>query len=264
MTTIKWDAVDYAKSSAVQQRWARELIAKLNLQGHERVLDLGCGDGKVTAEIASLLPDGFILGVDKSSEMIELAQQRFPKVDYPNLVFQVVDALNLNFQGEFEVIFSNAVLHWVADHPAVLRGVADALKPDGRLLFQMGGRGNAAGVVAAMNEVCSKEKWRAYFTDFQFPYSFYGTEEYAEWLPQAGLVPLHVELIPKDMAHVDQPAFEGWLRTTWMPYIHQVAVEQQQEFFEEVVDAYLTANPPSPDGVVHVHMMRLEVAAKKE
>ena len=264
MTTFKWDAADYAKSSAVQQRWARELLAKLGLQGNERLLDLGCGDGKVTAEIASLLPDGAVLGVDNSPEMIELAQSCFSETEYPNLSFQVVDALNLNFQNEFDVIFSNAVLHWVADHASVLRGVSDALKPGGRILLQMGGRGNATEVIAAMDKVVSMPEWRDYFVGFQFPYSFYGMEEYAEWLPQTGFAPVRVELIPKDMAHVDRSAFEGWLRTTWLPYIRRVSEEQQQEFLKQVVDVYLTANPASSDGVVHVQMMRLEVEAKKE
>jgi len=228
------------------------------------LLDLGCGDGKVTAEIASLLPNGTVLGVDYSPEMIELAQSRFSAEENPNLSFQVVDALNLNFQNEFDVIFSNAVLHWVADHPSVLRGAADALKPGGRILFQMGGRGNATEVVAAMDKVRSMPEWRDYFVGFQFPYSFYGLEEYAEWLPQAGFAPMRVELIPKDMAHVDRSAFEGWLRTTWLPYIRRVKEERQQEFLDQVVDVYLTANPASSDGVVHVQMIRLEVEAKKE
>jgi len=264
MTTFKWDAADYAKSSAVQQRWARELIAKLGLQGNERLLDLGCGDGKVTAEIASLLPNGSVLGVDNSPEMIELANSRFPMAEYPNLNFQMADALDLNFQSEFDVVFSNAVLHWVRDHASMLRGVSDALKPGGRILLQMGGRGNATKVVAAMDKVISMPKWHDYFRDFPFPYSFYGTEEYTEWLPSTGLVPVRLELIPKDMAHVDRAAFEGWLRTTWLPYIQRVPVAQQSEFLEQVVDTYLDANPATSDGVVHVQMIRLEVEAKKE
>jgi len=261
--TFKWDATDYAKSSAVQQRWARELLAKLDLQGNERLLDLGCGDGKVTAEIAPLLPDGVVMGVDNSAEMIELAQSRFTS-EYPNLNFQVADALNLNFNEEFDVVFSNAVLHWVADHASVLRGVSDSLKPGGRILLQMGGRGNAAQVIVAMDTVRSMPKWRDSFIGFQFPYSFYGTEEYTKWLPEAGLVPVRMELIPKDMAHVDRSAFEGWLRTTWLPYIRRVPEDQGQEFLEQVVDVYLAANPQSPDGIVHVEMIRLEVEAKKE
>ena len=264
MTAFKWDAVDYARSSTVQQRWARELLAKLNLEDSERLLDLGCGDGKVTTEIASMLPNGTVIGVDNSAEMIELAQSRFHATEYPNLSFQVVDALNLNFDHEFDVVFSNAVLHWVADHASVLRGVANALKPNGRILLQMGGRGNATQVIAVMDQVRSMSEWCDYFVGFQFPYSFYGAEEYAEWLPQTGFVPVRVELIPKDMAQVDRLAFEGWLRTTWLPYIRRVEKERQQEFLNQVVDLYLTANPPSSDGVVHVQMMRLEVEAKKE
>jgi trans-aconitate methyltransferase len=66
------------------------------------------------------------------------------------------------------------------------------------------------------------------------------------------------------MAHVDRSAFEGWLRTTWLPYIKRVAEDRRPEFLEQVVDTYLNANPPTSDGVVHVRMMRLEVEAKKE
>ncbi|MBK9925372.1 MAG: methyltransferase domain-containing protein [Anaerolineales bacterium] len=264
MTTFTWNAADYAKSSAVQQRWARELIAKMDLQGNEHLLDLGCGDGKVTAEIASVLSNGYVMGVDSSSEMIELAKSLFTSGEYPNLSFQVVDALNLNFHNEFDVVFSNAVLHWVADHPSVLRGVSDSLKPNGKILFQMGGRGNAAQVITAMDEIRSAPEWLDYFIGFQFPYSFYGTEEYTHWLPAAGFVPLRMELIPKDMAHVDRSAFEGWLRTTWLPYIRRVPEEKHQEFLKQVVDLYLTTNPPSSDGIIHVQMIRLEVEAKKE
>jgi trans-aconitate 2-methyltransferase len=260
----KWDAVDYARSSTVQQIWARELIAKLDLQGNEYLLDLGCGDGKVTAEIASKLPNGTVVGVDNSPEMIELAQSRFSENEFQNTSFHIADALNLNFNNEFDVVFSNAVLHWVADHSSVLRGVADALKPGGRILFQMGGRGNALQVHIAMDKICALPEWSDKFIGFQFPYSFYGTDEYRKWLLEAGLTPVRVELIPKDAAHVDRSAFEAWLRTTWLPYLQRIEKERHDEFIKQVVDFYLTENPSSSDGIVHVQMIRLEVEAKKE
>ena len=78
MQPYKWDALDYAKSSSAQQQWARELIGKLQLKGDETLLDIGCGDGKVTAEIAACLPMGSVLGVDSSAEMIALAQSQYP------------------------------------------------------------------------------------------------------------------------------------------------------------------------------------------
>jgi trans-aconitate methyltransferase len=70
--TYQWNAIDYAKSSGVQQQWARELISKLGLKGNERLLDIGSGDGKVTAEIAGCLPNGSVIGIDSSEAMIEL------------------------------------------------------------------------------------------------------------------------------------------------------------------------------------------------
>src|SRR5512147_1643215 len=116
----QWDAADYARSSSGQQQWARELIGKLHLQGSESLLDIGCGDGKVTAEIASLLTDGAALGVDNSPEMVSLARSSYPRQSYPNLDFQLADAASLPFESSFDVIFSNATLHWVMDHQPVL------------------------------------------------------------------------------------------------------------------------------------------------
>ena len=85
----KWNAADYAANSVVQQTWARELIAKLNLRGDEHILDVGCGDGKVTAEIARSLPDGSVVGTDASAEMIAFAKKTFPPKKFPNLRFQI-------------------------------------------------------------------------------------------------------------------------------------------------------------------------------
>ena len=115
--TRTWNAADYAANSAVQQTWARELIARLNLRGDEHVLDVGCGDGKVTAEIARAVPRGSVSGVDASAEMIAFARKTFPPAKIPNLKFQICDARKIRFRAtQFDLVFSNAALHWVDDH----------------------------------------------------------------------------------------------------------------------------------------------------
>jgi trans-aconitate methyltransferase len=93
----EWNAADYAANSAVQQTWARELIAQLQLRGDERVLDVGCGDGKVTAELARAVPKGSVTGIDASPEMIRFARKTFSPGKHPNLGFQVMDAREINF-----------------------------------------------------------------------------------------------------------------------------------------------------------------------
>ncbi|WP_225587700.1 class I SAM-dependent methyltransferase [Methylomonas fluvii] len=119
MNTYRRNAQDYAQNSQAQQQWAKELIAGMRLTGRETVLDLGCGDGKVTAEIAAIVDQGTVVGIDNSEAMIALAQRRYPQTQHPNLAFQVMDAGNLSFAEQFDVVFSNAVLHWVKQHQPV-------------------------------------------------------------------------------------------------------------------------------------------------
>ncbi len=218
MNSYQWDAKDYEKNSTQQRQWAQELLQKLDLRGDETILDVGCGDGKITAEIAALLSNGSITGVDLSEEMISLASQRFPSQDYPNLHFQKEDAAKLPFEAEFTVVFSNAALHWISDNRPVVKGISRSLKPGGRILLQMGGQGNAAEIVAVLEKMIRSEKWSEYFKDFSFPYGFFSPQEYRVWLNEAGLKPGRVELIPKDMVHPGPAGLAGWLRTTWLPY----------------------------------------------
>jgi trans-aconitate 2-methyltransferase len=258
-----WDPEDYQKGSGEQQKWARELIAKLSLRGDERVLDIGCGDGKVTAEIARFLPNGTVLGIDSSEEMVCFAREHLGPGMYPNLSFEVEDARRLTFREEFDIVFSNATLHWVIDHRPVLRGIRRSLKPGGRLLAQMGGRGNAAGVVAILAKMAKDKRWTPNFTGFRFPYGFHGPEKYERWLKAAGLRPIRVELIRKDMVHGGRAQLAGWLRTTWLPYTQRIPEAERARFVDELVVRYEEVYPPDADGSIHVGMVRLEVEARR-
>jgi Trans-aconitate methyltransferase len=142
-TTLKpyrWNAQDYAQNSQAQQQWAKELMAGLQLTGRETVLDLGCGDGKVTAEIAGIVGRGAVVGIDNSDAMIALAKRRYPEKQHPNLSFRVMDAGSLSFTEGFDVVFSNAVLHWVKQHQPVIDGLYRSLKTGGKILLRMGGQ----------------------------------------------------------------------------------------------------------------------------
>ncbi|WP_366918591.1 methyltransferase domain-containing protein [Acaryochloris sp. IP29b_bin.148] len=259
-----WNAQDYAENSTAQQTWARELMAKLKLQGHEHILDLGCGEGKVTAELASQVPNGSVTGIDQSAAMISLAQTRFPSDPFTNLYFQQMDARQLTFHNQFDRVFSNATLHWVDDHQAVLQGLQKGLKPQGRLLLQMGGKGNVVGMIEAVQTVIQHSQWSPYFQGFAFPYYFYSPDDYQQWLPAAGLKPLRLELIPKDMVHANPTGLAGWIRTTWLPYVQRVPEESAETFVSAIVDQYLQQYPVTEDGKTHVAMIRLEVEASKD
>jgi trans-aconitate methyltransferase len=291
----EWDAADYAANSAVQQTWARELIAQLNLRGDEQVLDVGCGDGKVTAEIARAVPRGSVAGVDASPQMIDFARKTFPPSAIPNLTFRVCDARKISLavlfpgalasrrrvpsvpagrrrsqiHGEgvksvpFNIVFSNAALHWVDDHPAFLSGTAACLRPGGRLVVSCGGKGNAQDVFVALRPEMRLKRWRGFFRKMEKPYFLYGPGDYEKWLPRFGFKSCGVKLSPKDAVYDNRDRFAAWLRTTWLPYIQRVPEDLREEFIGAVTDRYVAKHPPDDAGRVHVRMVRLEIDAVK-
>jgi trans-aconitate methyltransferase len=255
----KWDASFYAANSGAQLLWAKDLLDKLNLKGNENLLDIGCGDGKITAEIAYRLQMGSVIGIDSSAEMINFAVNNFPKEKFPNLDFILLDARNLTSVEEFDFIFSNAVLHWIKDHRSLLKSIYIALKDKGRILLQMGGKGNGADVMKAAGTVIKSVQWKSYFSNFINPYGFYNDIEYKEWLLEAGFVIDNVQLIPKDMEHNGREGLTGWFRSTWLPFIERVPENLKDKFINEVIDSYLKDHPIDNDGKTHVKMMRLQV-----
>jgi trans-aconitate methyltransferase len=261
---IRWDAADYARNSAAQQLWAFELIEKLELSGSESVLDLGCGDGKITAEIARRLPHGRALGVDSSEDMIRLAREAFPSSDHRNLGFQLGDARFLDFEREFDLVFSNAALHWVKDHRPVLIGVVRSLKPGGRILLQMGGRGNGSEVFEVAREMIGTGEWGHWFEGFEFPWAFYDTQEYGRLCAAAGLRVRRIELLPRIMIQKGSEGLAGWIRTTWMPYTKRVPADRREAFVQEASRRYIQRHPTDNQGNVGLLMVRLEVDALKD
>ena len=134
---VQWDPRDYAVNSSSQALWAQELMERVDWRGDEVVLDVGCGDGRLTAELAARVPSGRVLGIDSSAEMVAHAQRTHPSVAYPNLRFARMDAAAIQLPREYDLVFSNAALHWVAERGTALSaplaiGVPMTWKPNMR------------------------------------------------------------------------------------------------------------------------------------
>jgi trans-aconitate 2-methyltransferase len=142
-----WDATSYDRTSAPQQLWARDVLERLDgLAADATVLDVGCGTGRVTEQLALLAPAGRVLALDASAEMAALAAERLQGRA------QVVcrDVLELDLEQEVDLVVSTATLHWVRDHERLWPVLARALRPGGRLEAQCGGEGNIARVREAI------------------------------------------------------------------------------------------------------------------
>jgi trans-aconitate methyltransferase len=258
-----WNPQDYAKHSRGQESWARELLTLVDLRPDDVVLDVGCGDGRISVEIAKSVPRGRAVGVDLSADMVAHAAAQHCRPPIENLRFERADAAALTFGPEFSVVFSNAALHWVQDQHAAVRGIAQAMRPGGRFIAQFGGHGNVADVIAAFEHVARGPRFCAISTLGESPYRFHKPATYASWLGELGLESQECRLIPKDMVHEDVPTFVGWLRTAWHPYTSGVPLELRDAFLEETAHHYLSGHPADHHGHVHVPTVRLQVRARK-
>lgn len=259
--TIQWDAKDYAQSSSAQAEWGKELLAAIPFAGYEAVLDIGCGDGKVTALLAERVPRGRVVGIDSSADMVALATERYGR-DGGKQRFEVLDARALPFEQAFDVVFSNSALHWIRDHRPVLAGIRRALKPGGRAYLRFGGKGATKEITAVLYEFMQRPEWAAYFDGFVSPMGFFEPAEYVPWIEEAGLKPERVELVPRIMRHtVDN--FTAWVRTTKLPYTQRVPEGERERFIAEVVAEYVARHPPDGQGKVGVTMNRLDVIASR-
>jgi trans-aconitate 2-methyltransferase len=141
-----WDSALYDDRHSFVWKKSADLVEMLAPQPDERILDLGCGTGHLTERLAA--SGAQVVGIDASPSMIAMARQNFPK-----LRFQVADARSFHFDEPFDAIFSNAALHWIREAPAVVRSMAQALKSEGRLVLEMGAKGNIARIRAAIESV---------------------------------------------------------------------------------------------------------------
>ena len=138
MGTLEFDGKKYRAASKHQKEWGNELISELSFKGNETILDLGCGDGILTEQLSLAVPKGKVLGIDASLNMIQTART----INRNNLTFAHVDINEMNFENEFDLIFSNAALHWVKDHNQLLKNTYKALKTNGKILWDFGSSGN--------------------------------------------------------------------------------------------------------------------------
>ncbi|MFD2933901.1 class I SAM-dependent methyltransferase [Spirosoma flavum] len=171
---MNWNSESYTQKHSFVYQFGEGLLDLLNPQPGERILDLGCGSGELTQHIAER--GAQVVGIDSSAEMLAKAHAQFPALE-----LRQMDATNFTFTEKFDAIFSNAVLHWVSDYEAVVRQMAAALRPAGRLVVEFGGQYNVAAIVRAV-----ARQLTAHGYDFKPFWFFPSIGEYAPVLERNG------------------------------------------------------------------------------
>jgi trans-aconitate methyltransferase len=250
--TQQWNAGLYQQSCGFVWQFGKELLGMLAPQAGESILDLGCGTGQLTAEIASA--GAAVLGIDRSPAMIEEARKNFPMVR-----FQVGDVRTLPYEHEFDAVFSNAVLHWVQPAEAAVAAMARALKAGGRLVVEMGGHGNVAEIIRA-----SEEAWKSVADGPPpvHPWYYPGIGEYASLLERHDLEVTFALLFDRPTPlEGGAQGLEHWYKMFGSHWTGALPEEKRVAFLrvaEEIASAKLQR-----DGVWTADYRRLRVTARK-
>lgn len=228
----EFDGKKYEKASAHQKEWGAKLISELALRGNERVLDLGCGDGANTASIAEALPGGEVVGIDASKGMIDTAKQK----EKANLHFILMDIDEIAFEDEFDVIYSNATLHWVKDHHRLLKRVFEALRSGGLLRVNFAADGNCSYFFKVIHKAMENEKFSRFFTAFSWPWYMPTIDEYTQLVSQSELKDAKVWGENADRYFPDTETMIGWVdQPSLVPFLTCVSESYKAGFREYVV-----------------------------
>lgn len=259
MAIFEFDGEKYKNSSSHQKEWGIALISQLPLKGNEMILDLGCGDGVLTEKLSGLIPNGKVRGIDSSIGMIQTAR----KIKRVNLEFIQMDINTMDYKNEFDIIYSNAALHWVKNHNRLLEKSYAALKNRGVILWEFGGDGNCSNFFNVVRNKIQEDKYVQYFSDFEWPWFMPTKLQYEELISSIGFTAFTVEEINKDKYFSSSDAIINWIdQPSIVPFLEQVPHELKTSFRDEIIKEMLNRTQQQ-DGTYFETFRRIKVYAEK-
>jgi trans-aconitate methyltransferase len=247
---MSWNAELYKEKHAFVFEYGNNLLEWLQPKAGESILDLGCGTGELTAQLAAT--GARVTGIDSSAAMIESAKQHFP-----DITFQVADATSFSLPEQFDAVFSNATLHWVRQQEKALDRIYQQLKPGGQLVLEMGGKGNVDDILGALEKAMHNRGY-SYRPFWYFP----SVGEYTSLLEEYGFRVNQVHYFdrPTELADPENGIVE-WLQMFGPHFFEQVPEQDRLPILQEVQEALRATN--FQDGKWSTKYVRLRVKAEK-
>lgn len=255
-SSSRWAPADYAKNAAFVPALGAAALTLLDAQPGEMIVDLGCGDGVLTALIDAA--GAKVVGLDASPEMVEAARAR-------GVDAYVADAQALDLAraalcfGQFDAAFSNAALHWMLDSAAVAEGVFSILRPDGRFVGEMGGEGNLVALRKALRDEVAG---RGYPVPAEDPQWYPGVAEFVQLYSRAGFADIQAQLIPRV---TPLPAgVSAWVKTFRSGWLDVAQVPgSERDAIADAVQRRLAGILQTPDGGWYADYVRLRFTMRK-
>jgi trans-aconitate 2-methyltransferase len=253
-----WDASRYHRVSAPQFDWGQRVIARLQPHDGERILDLGCGTGRLTNEIATMVTRGRVVGLDRSGAMIAVARAG-AEDGRARVSYLQGDGAALPFNRAFDAVFSAATLHWIHDHEAVFASVFAALTAGGRFVAQCGGAGNLQRLLERAAPLMAAAPYDQFFRGWHDPWNFVGPEVTATRLAAAGFRDVETSLEPAPADLGDAKAFAEFIAVVCIRHhLDRLPHHLRDPFTGQLTDLFRYDNPPFV-----LDYQRLNITARK-
>ena len=240
----EWNAEQYHEISLPQQQWARRVLDRLPLEGSERVLDVGCGTGRITSEIAERVPRGRVVGLDRSAVMLATAAVWLSE-HAPAVSLVLADGAALPFRRVFDAVFSSATFHWIHDHAALFHSMIGTLEPGGRLVAQCGGKGNLGVLLGRAEHLMHDSQFAPFFADWTEPTFYTDVAATEQRLAAAGFsgVKVWLEAAPTRLPGAD--AFRQFIATVCVRHhVARLPPRVRDLFLNELTIAAAADSPP--------------------
>lgn len=221
MAQNNWNASLYDSKHSFVTQYGNDVLELLNAKPEELILDLGAGSGELTAKINERARQA--IGIDASADMVRQAKQRFPEVEF----YQHNAEEQFPFDNKFDAVFSNAALHWMLNAEQVIANVAQCLKPNGRFIFEMGGKGNIATIIQAIEFAAHKMN----ITNLPIYNFFPSIGEYATLLEKHELNVVYAVKFERPTLLQGADGLRNWITMFRNPIIAGLTAEQKEEFF---------------------------------
>ena len=240
------DVEDYHKNSHLQWKAAISLMEGIEWTCSSRILDVGCGDGKITAFIAKELPEAIVVGTDISSEMIHFASHQHSQ--HKNLLFLRADAAHLSFEEQFDTVVSFSALHWVIDQEAALQGIYKALLPGGKVHILTYAKA-PMNICALSENLIYSEKWNSYFPDYKPHRIHFTEEEYRNLLEKTGFTQLKLSQEWSQTIFSNRQVCKDFV-SPLLDFAKHLSLELKEKFLDDLVDQISSLSEKNKNGTL--------------
>ncbi len=256
----KWDAALYQKSSQLQYNLGLMAIERLKPQDGDLILDIGCGNAALTIQLGKLIPHGKVTGIEVSTEMYDQARANLQKAGLTNVEILHKNALEIMFENEFNIVFSNSAIHWIPDLDSMYKLIFKALKTPGRIMIQTGLK-EMNSLVGAIAKTVQGEEFRPYMVNFKMPWRFYSVKENEKILAKAGFQNVVVDPYDLRQPFETREDLLNYCRAAaFVPFLALFPKDLKLRFEQKFMEALLPLNGPNP---LEMAMTRLFIQAEK-